>query len=94
MQQVSSSVSVLSVLLILILVHAFAVGGECGVPTARRFHMPRTAPTHNPPFWYSFNYGSMHVTVISTEHDLTSGSRQYKWLEQDLQDVDRYIMLV
>lgn len=30
----------------------------------------------NPPFWYSFEYGSVHFAVISTEHDLTDGSDQ------------------
>ena len=43
----------------------------------------------NPPFWYSYEYAHMHFTVISTEHDLEPGSRQYAWLKADLQDVDR-----
>ena len=32
----------------------------------------------NSPFWYSFDYGSVHFTTLSTEHDLTSGSEQRK----------------
>ena len=32
----------------------------------------------NPPFWYSFSHGSVHFVVISTEHDLRPGSRQYR----------------
>ncbi|KAK9842562.1 hypothetical protein WJX81_006229 [Elliptochloris bilobata] len=43
----------------------------------------------NPPFWYSFEYGSVHFAVISTEHDLTHGSDQREWLEKDLAGVDR-----
>ena len=61
-------------------------GGECGVATSRRFHMPDNG---NGVWWYSFNYGPVHFTVMSTEHDFTPGSHQYKWLEQDLQSVDR-----
>lgn len=66
-------------------------GGECGVAAARRFHMP-SAPSspHTAPFWYSFDYGSVHFTVISTEHDITHGSVQRAWLEGDLAAVDRW----
>ncbi|WIA30488.1 hypothetical protein OEZ86_000572 [Tetradesmus obliquus] len=90
--------------------------GECGVMTARRFHMPQhpsqddleqPAPgtpaganadaggnavgdvRPNAPFWYSFDYGSVHFTVISTENDLSPSSSQYAWLEKDLSAVDR-----
>lgn len=79
-------------------------GGECGVATARRFIMPdavmdgsgqQTTPLDNhgghvnSPFWYSFDYGSIHFVMLSTEHDATPGSRQYKWLEQHLDSIDR-----
>ena len=30
----------------------------------------------NAPFWYSFEYGSAHFTIISTEHDLSRHSDQ------------------
>ena len=67
-------------------------GGECGVTTARRFIMPGAplgstssnspagnhASESNPPFWYSFDYGSVHFVMLSTEHDITPGSAQYK----------------
>lgn len=42
-------------------------------PNCRMGASPASA---NPPFWYSFDYGSVHVAVISTEHDLTDGSDQ------------------
>ena len=32
----------------------------------------------NAPFWYSYNYGSVHFTVISTEHSLEPDSEQYR----------------
>ena len=28
--------------------------------------------------------------MMSTEHNFTQGSRQYTWMEQDLQQVDRH----
>ena len=52
---------------------------------SKRFKMPGTrsgAANHehqpNGPFWYSFDYGSVHFTIISTEHDLSHSSEQYK----------------
>ena len=66
-------------------------GGECGVTVSRLFPMSGTGPESNlaeetgenghrpaPPFWYSYNYGSVHFTTLSSEHDLTSGSKQIK----------------
>ena len=60
--------------------------GECGVPAAKRFHMPDNG---NLMFWYSFEMGLAHHTVISSEHDFTVNSTMYAWLEADLQAVDR-----
>lgn len=61
-------------------------GGECGVPTAKRFTMPANG---NGVFWYSFDYASVHTIVLSSEHDLSSESRQYAWLLNDLANVNR-----
>jgi len=61
-------------------------GGECGVPVKKKFQMP-----DNGRFWYSFKYGNVHVVMMSTEHDWTSGSEQYTWLEKDLKSVDRSV---
>lgn len=67
-------------------------GGECGVPYSRRF---RTAGPDQPDgeanMWYSFDHGSIHVAVFSTEHDFSPSSPQFKWLEQDLASVDRSV---
>jgi hypothetical protein len=65
-------------------------GGECGVPTAKRFQMPGSTLS-NGVFWYSFDYGIVHTIVISSEHDLSQGSPQYKFLEHDLSTVNRTI---
>jgi len=63
-------------------------GGECGVPMNERFVMPDNG---NKVWWYSFNYGLVHYIMMSTEHDYTPGSRQYKWLESNLKSVDRKV---
>jgi len=59
--------------------------GECGVPTKNRFLMPWVDDAH----WYSFNVGHVHNIILSFEHNFTRCSDQYKWLIQDLADVDR-----
>ena len=56
-------------------------GGECGVPTFYRFHMPDTG---NSLWWYSYDF-----TVFSTEHNFTAGSELHRWIENDLQSLDR-----
>eukprot|EP00042_Codosiga_hollandica_P051427 m.631135 g.631135 ORF g.631135 m.631135 type:complete len:480 (-) comp58283_c0_seq22:2372-3811(-) len=61
-------------------------GGECAVPMAARFAMPDTG---NGLFWYSYDYGSIHVIMMSTEHNWTVGSEQYNWLLNDLQNINR-----
>ena len=62
-------------------------GGECGVPVYNRFHMPESG-NGNQPWWYSFEYGLVHFTILSSEHNFTHGSPQYTWLENDLKSVD------
>ena len=63
-------------------------GGECGIPAMYRFHMPNNG---NRLWWYSFDYGSVHLVQLSTEHDVRPGSEQYRWLSNDLTKVDRSI---
>eukprot|EP01136_Pigoraptor_vietnamica_P033622 Opistho-1_new@96667 len=67
-------------------VHGTDSHGECGVPMARRYAMPRNG---NGNLWYSFDFGCVHVAMISTEHDVRAGSVQYAWLDADLAAVDR-----
>jgi hypothetical protein len=42
-------------------------------------------------FWYSFNYGNVHIIMMSTEHDFQFGSEQYAWIQRDLASVDRHL---
>jgi len=65
-------------------------GGECGVPPANRFRMPASQGS-NGIFWYSYDYGSVHTIVLSSEHDLSPGSPQNDWLVWDLAAVDRVL---
>ncbi|CAI9102860.1 OLC1v1001214C1 [Oldenlandia corymbosa var. corymbosa] len=61
-------------------------GGECGVPYEAYFPMP--TPSKDKP-WYSIEQGSVHFTVISTEHDWSQNSDQYNWMNEDMASVDR-----
>ncbi|GMF10884.1 unnamed protein product [Phytophthora lilii] len=58
--------------------------GECGVPMHHRWH-------GNWIYWYSFNFGGVHVIQMSSEHNWTRGSEQYEWLRHDLEQVDRSV---
>merc|ERR1712193_154135 len=51
-------------------------GGECGVPMYHRYHMPDNG---NSVFWYSYDFGLVHMIMMSTEHDYSRESVQYKW---------------
>ena len=67
-------------------------GGECGLPTARRFSMPQSAAAGSPSngvFWYSFSAGNVHVAMISSEHDPSPSAPMGQWLARDLAAVDR-----
>ncbi|KAK7341162.1 hypothetical protein VNO80_24087 [Phaseolus coccineus] len=61
-------------------------GGECGVPYETYFPMPTSAKDKP---WYSIEQGSVHFTVISTEHDWSKNSEQYKWMQKDMASVNR-----
>ncbi|KAF9595166.1 hypothetical protein IFM89_037595 [Coptis chinensis] len=61
-------------------------GGECGVPYETYFPMPTSAKDKP---WYSIDQGSVHFTVISTEHNWLENSEQYEWMKNDLKSVDR-----
>ena len=58
-----------------------------------RFYRPSTASNSDSPFYYSFNFSSVHFVSISSEHDYNPGSAQYQWLAHDLAvaDQDRQI---
>lgn len=42
-------------------------------------------------FWYSFALGSVYVIQLSSEHNFTSGSQQYEWLVNELEQIDRSV---
>ncbi|XP_065181065.1 uncharacterized protein LOC135811751 [Sycon ciliatum] len=63
--------------------------GECAVPVVNRFSMPSTAAQSLQPFWYSHDYGLIHVVWLSTEHDFYPSSDMYKFLVADLATVNR-----
>jgi predicted phosphodiesterase len=40
-------------------------------------------------FYYSFNYGPVHIIVIDQYKDYSPGSTQYEWIEKDLESTSR-----
>ena len=56
------------------------------MPVVGRFRAPSNG---NGVFWYSFDYGYVHVVQISSEHDWRPGAKQYEWLAADLAAVNR-----
>lgn len=38
-----------------------------------------------PRYWYSFNYGCAHFTIMNSNMDYRAGSEQWAWLERDLE---------
>lgn len=75
-------------------------GGDCGIPYRARWMMPEaeiplkqlfndTLDGHVP--FYSFDSSIVHVAVLATEVDFTSGSPQHDWLQADLAAVDRSV---
>lgn len=64
-------------------------GGECGIPTLTLYPEPAPATINEP--WWSYDIGLIHFVGISSEHNFTTGSPQYLWLENDLKTVDRTV---
>lgn len=61
-------------------------GGECGIAYESYFQMPAQGKDRP---WYSFEMGPVHFTVMSTEHNWTNESEQFKWIQNDFTSVDR-----
>lgn len=49
-----------------------------------RYPMPGRSAGSSPPFWFSFDWGPVHFTSVSSEHDYSPGSAQLEWVERDL----------
>jgi hypothetical protein len=63
-------------------------GGECSVPMHNRFTMPESEFS-NDIYWYDYDYANVHTVMMSSEHNCTAGSPQYKFLADSLAKVDR-----
>lgn len=50
---------------------------------SNRYYLPRSEGSFEN-FWFSFDYGQLHVVHLSSEHNFTKGSPQYQFLENDL----------
>lgn len=86
-------------------INSSSSGGECGIPTETRFAMPgwpwgkhvvgvwgsvdRATGQYNDEPWYGFEHGPLFIYQLSSEHDLTPGSRQYAHLDAALSAVNR-----
>jgi len=66
-------------------------GGECGVAALKYLPQPKPIDLKQPwaKPWWSYDVGLIHFVGMSTEHEYAVGSEQYKFLEQDLRNVDR-----
>lgn len=62
-------------------------GGECGVAATTLLPMPYPASLNEP--WWSYDVGLLHLVGVSSEHNYTRGSKQYLWLKNDLESVNR-----
>lgn len=73
-------------------------GGECGIATDHRFHMPvqgssnaghsNVTPAHG---YYSFDQGPVHFIMLNTEMPSNTTDDMYQWFESDLMGVDRKV---
>jgi acid phosphatase type 7 len=61
-------------------------GGDGGLSTYRRYRAPSNGLGV---FWYSFDHGSLHFIMLSSEHNYTAGSAQHTFLVNDLASVNR-----
>ncbi|CAM9236234.1 unnamed protein product, partial [Ectocarpus fasciculatus] len=62
-------------------------GGEGNAASA--FLLPMPNPATCAASWWSFDIDSIHLIGIDTESNVSVGSLQYAWLEEDLKSVDR-----
>jgi len=53
------------------------------------YYLPENAPSGDEERYYSYDWGNIHVVVLNTEQNFATGSAQYNWLENDLQNTDR-----
>ncbi|XP_031270846.1 probable purple acid phosphatase 20 [Pistacia vera] len=56
-----------------------------------RWRMPFEESGSTSNLYYSFNTAGVHVVMLGSYTDFEPNSEQYKWLEQDLKNIDRKI---
>jgi acid phosphatase type 7 len=49
-----------------------------------RYKMPSEKSGGNGNFWFSYDYGNVHIVSVSTEHCFDAGCDQMVWVESDL----------
>ncbi|VVA15819.1 PREDICTED: purple acid [Prunus dulcis] len=59
------------------------------VAYSSRFAFPSEESGSSSTFYYSFNAGGIHFIMLGAYIDFTRSGKQYKWLEQDLANMDR-----
>lgn len=64
-------------------------GGECNMVVTDLLPLPSLASSVTP--WYSYASGPVTVLVLSSEHDFSVGSVQYRWLAMQLAEVNRTV---
>jgi len=67
--------------------HGQSSNGECGIPISKRFLPPHS--NGYAIFWYAYDYEHVRFIHLSSEHDLSKGSTQQKWLNYQLLAVNR-----
>jgi hypothetical protein len=64
--------------------------GTCGYESYTSiFHLPDNAPAGSEETFYSFDWANAHFVTLDTNQDYTTGSPQYNWLVNDLQNTSR-----
>ncbi|XP_059450299.1 purple acid phosphatase-like isoform X2 [Corylus avellana] len=58
-------------------------------PYTHRYHVPYKASNSTAPFWYSIKRASAYIIVLASYSAYGTYTPQYKWLEAELQKVDR-----
>ena len=66
------------------------IDGEEGfVAYEERFYFPAVESHSHSPFYYSYETGPIHVTMLGCYVDYSPNSDQAEWLKRDLASVDR-----
>ena len=69
--------------------------GPCGYQAYTDvYHLPENAPAGDKEKYYSFDWANVHVAVLDTETKYATGSAQYNWLENDLQNTSQPWVIV